>query len=165
MFNYVLLCSALFVDLFDSSPHGTDHVILHAYINSFPPGQNGRHFADDMFEPIFVNENVRISFTFPWNLSLRVLLIINQHWFRKGFIAYSASSNYLNQYCPSSLTDIYGTRRRWVNKSSDCFAYICNRIPHFSLIKQIWYWYPVTVYINKSPHVYSHRDYRYTIRH
>ena len=36
--------------------------------NSFPPGQNGRHFADDDFKCIFVNENVciviEISLTF-----------------------------------------------------------------------------------------------------
>ena len=30
-------------------------------INSSPPGQNGRHFADDMFKRIFVNENIWIS--------------------------------------------------------------------------------------------------------
>ena len=27
------------------------------FINSSPPGQNGRHFADDIFKWIFVNEN------------------------------------------------------------------------------------------------------------
>ena len=30
-------------------------------INSSPPGQNGCHFADDMFKYIFLNENIRIS--------------------------------------------------------------------------------------------------------
>ena len=30
-------------------------------INSSPPGQNGRHFADDMFKCIFLNENIWIS--------------------------------------------------------------------------------------------------------
>ena len=30
-------------------------------INSSPPGQNGRHFTDDTFKRIFLNENVRIS--------------------------------------------------------------------------------------------------------
>ena len=36
-----------------------------AIINSSPPGQNGRHFADDTFKCIFMNENfcilIRIS--------------------------------------------------------------------------------------------------------
>ena len=30
-------------------------------VNSSPPGQNGSHFADDIFKRIFLNENVRIS--------------------------------------------------------------------------------------------------------
>ena len=33
-------------------------------INTFRPRQNGRHFADDTFNRIFVNENVRISIKF-----------------------------------------------------------------------------------------------------
>ena len=34
------------------------------YLNSSPPGQNGRHFADDIFKYVFFNENVRISIKF-----------------------------------------------------------------------------------------------------
>ena len=30
-------------------------------INTLRPRQNGRHFADDAFKPIFLNENIRIS--------------------------------------------------------------------------------------------------------
>ena len=30
-------------------------------VNTLRPRQNGRHFADDTFNRIFVNENVRIS--------------------------------------------------------------------------------------------------------
>ena len=30
-------------------------------VNSLRPRQNGRHFADDTFKRIFLNENVRIS--------------------------------------------------------------------------------------------------------
>ena len=37
-------------------------------INSSPPGQNGRHFADDIFKYIFVNEKlcslIRLSLKF-----------------------------------------------------------------------------------------------------
>ena len=29
--------------------------------NTLRPGQNGRHFADDIFKRIFLNKNVRIS--------------------------------------------------------------------------------------------------------
>ena len=34
---------------------------LEQWVNSFLPGQNGRHFADDTFKGIFLNENERIS--------------------------------------------------------------------------------------------------------
>ena len=33
----------------------------HQYVNTLRPRQNGRHFADDTFKPIFLNENFRIS--------------------------------------------------------------------------------------------------------
>ena len=36
-------------------------------INTLRPRQNGRHFADDTFKRIFMNENVRISI----NISLK----------------------------------------------------------------------------------------------
>ena len=35
-----------------------------AWLNTLRPRQNGCHFADDTFHPIFVNENVRIAFKF-----------------------------------------------------------------------------------------------------
>ena len=38
-------------------------------INSFPPGQNGRHFAGDIFICIFVNENFCILI----NISLKFI--------------------------------------------------------------------------------------------
>ena len=38
-------------------------------INTLKPRQNGRHFADDTFKPIFLNENIRI-----WNkISLKFI--------------------------------------------------------------------------------------------
>ena len=51
-------------------------------INTLRPRQNGRHFADDTSNSIFVNENVSISIEFHWSLFLRVQLTIFQHWFR-----------------------------------------------------------------------------------
>ena len=33
----------------------------HTLINSSPPGQNDRHFADEIFNCIFMNENFYIS--------------------------------------------------------------------------------------------------------
>ena len=39
----------------------TSQVDLSSRINRLRPRQNGRHFADDTFKHIFMNENVRIS--------------------------------------------------------------------------------------------------------
>ena len=41
--------------------------IIFCRVNTLRPGQNGRHFADDIFKCIFVNENVRI----PIKISLK----------------------------------------------------------------------------------------------
>ena len=52
----------------DSCIHHTDNCdapteiyIIHEFINRLRPRQNRRHFADDTFKPIFLNENIRIS--------------------------------------------------------------------------------------------------------
>ena len=47
-----------------------------------PPGQNGRHFADDNFGCNCVNEKLCILIKFHWSLSLRVGLTISRCWFR-----------------------------------------------------------------------------------
>ena len=51
-------------------------------INTLRPRQNGRHFADDTFKPIFLNENIRISIDISPSLVLSVQLTIIHHWFR-----------------------------------------------------------------------------------
>ena len=43
------------VDCFDIAPD------LHKWLSTFRPKQIGRHFADDIFKRIFLNENVEIS--------------------------------------------------------------------------------------------------------
>ena len=42
-----------------------DDVLHHndSRVNTFRPGQNGRHFPDDIFKYIYLNENVPISIT------------------------------------------------------------------------------------------------------
>ena len=42
------------------------------WVNSIHPGQNGRHFADDIFRCIFVNAKFCVWLKFPWSLFLRV---------------------------------------------------------------------------------------------
>ena len=77
--------------------------------NPCPPGQNGRHFADDIFRCIFLNENVWIS------------IKISLNFVAKGSIHYScigsdiglATSHYLNQCWPDLLTQLCGARGKW----------------------------------------------------
>ena len=54
-------------------------------------------------------------FEFHWSLFLRVQLTIFQHCFRLWLGADQATSHYLNQCWPSSLTLICGARGTWVN--------------------------------------------------
>ena len=51
-------------------------------VSTLRPGQDGRHFPDDIFKCIFLNENIWIFITISPNLFLRVELTIFQHWFR-----------------------------------------------------------------------------------
>ena len=41
--------------------------ILHDILTQLPPGQNGRHFPDNIFRCIFMNENVWISMKISLN--------------------------------------------------------------------------------------------------
>ena len=61
---------------------------------------------------------------FSWTLFLRVQLTISQHWFRHWLGAEQATSHCLNQWWPSSLTNIRGRRWRWVNTGACQFKYL-----------------------------------------
>ena len=51
-------------------------------VNSFPPGQNVRHFVDEIFRCIFGNEIFILWLKFHWCLLISIQLTLNQHWFR-----------------------------------------------------------------------------------
>ena len=70
-------------------------------LNTLRPRQNGRHFPDDIFKHICLNESVRIS----TNISLNFV--------PRGPIDYK-----LNQWGHSFLTPICVTRPQWVNYHS-----------------------------------------------
>ena len=84
-------------------------------LNTLRPGQNGRHFADDNFKHIFVNENVRISI----KISLKFVptgpinnvpaLVQIMAWRRPGNKPLS------EPMVVSLLTHICVTRPQWVN--------------------------------------------------
>ena len=90
-------------------------VQMETCINTLRPRQNGRHFADDTFKRIFVNENVRISVKFslkfvhkgPIN-NIPVLVQI-MAWRRPGDKPLS------EPVMVSLLTHICVTRPQWVN--------------------------------------------------
>ena len=90
-------------------------------VNTLRPRQNGRHFADDIFKCIFLNENVWIGLIFNWSLFLWFELTIFQHWYRWWLGAEQATTHYLNQwwlfywciYASLGLNKL--TWRSWIN--------------------------------------------------
>ena len=87
------------------------------FINTLRPRQNGRHFADDTFKPIFLNENIRISIKIslkfvpkvPINSFLALVQIMA--WHRPGDKPLSEPM----MVC--LLTHICVTRPQWVNRT------------------------------------------------
>ena len=51
-------------------------------INSSPPGENGRHFADNIFRCIFVNENFCILIKISLKFVPKGPIDKTPHWFR-----------------------------------------------------------------------------------
>ena len=52
-------------DIFDNIICNTATILSgRRYVNSSSPGQNGRHFAEDIFKRIFLNEKVWFLATF-----------------------------------------------------------------------------------------------------
>ena len=75
-------------------------------------------------------------FKFHWSLFLRVQLTIFQHWFRYWLGADQATSHYLSQWWPSSLTYICSTRGRWVNYPESFIVITMTALNH------MWYIHP-----------------------
>ena len=57
------------------------------------PGQNGRHFADEISKCIFLNENIWIWLTFHWNLSYKQYSSIGSD---TGLAPTDLLNNYIN---------------------------------------------------------------------
>ena len=85
-------------------------------LNSLRPRQNGRHFADDTFKRIFVNENVRISmkislkFVPKGPINNNPALVQIMAWRRSGDKPLS------EPMMVSLLTHICVIRPQWVNQ-------------------------------------------------
>ena len=66
--------------------------------SSSAPGQNGRYFADNIFNCIFLMKIYDFRLGFHWNLFLMFRLILIQHWFRWWLGAGQATSHYLGKW-------------------------------------------------------------------
>ena len=89
-----------------------------SWVNSSPPGQNGCHFTDDIWDAFSWMKNFASWLKFHWSFLLRVQLTITQHWFRLSLSVEWATSYYLNQCWLSSLRHIFRTKGRWVDTSA-----------------------------------------------
>ena len=84
-------------------------------LNSLRPRQNGRHYADDNFKCIFLNENYEFWIRFHRIMFPRVQLAINKHWFRQWLGVEQGTSHCLNQWWNVIPMHICITWLQWVN--------------------------------------------------
>ena len=93
------------------------HTIFRAQVNTLRPRQNGRHFADDIFKCIFLNENIRILIKISLNFVPKdpinniLALVQIMAWRRTG------DKPLFEPMMVSLLTHICATRPQWVKQS------------------------------------------------
>ena len=98
-------------------------ILVTIIVNTLRPRQNGRHFADDTFKPIFVNENIRISIKISLKFVPNIPALVKiMAWRRPGDKPLS------EPLMVCLLTHICVTRPRWVNglapiRSKTCLSY------------------------------------------
>ena len=63
-------------------------------------------------------KKIEFRFKLHWNMFPGIQLTISQHGFRRWLGAEQATSHYLDQWSPSLLTHICGTRGRWDKRMS-----------------------------------------------
>ena len=87
----------------------------------------------------FFCENILILLRFHLNLFPRVQLTIRQHWFGLWLGTGQATSHYLSQCYPRSLSPYGGTRPEWVNilKPGQNSKYCADNIVKHIFLKEI----------------------------
>ena len=111
-------------------------VIRRQYFNTLKPRQNGRHFADDIFKCIFLNENAwisrKISLKFVPMVQINNIpaLVQIMAWRRPGDKPLS------EPMMVSLLTHICFTRPQWVK--ANCIV-LC--VQYQSILPKILFWY------------------------
>ena len=81
-----------------SNVHFLIVVYKHKGVNTLKPRQNGRHFADDMFKCIFLNENVWIPIEISLKFVPKCSINNNPALFQIMVWRRQATSRYLNQW-------------------------------------------------------------------
>ena len=109
------------------------------FIKSSSPDQNGRHYptfqnAFCEWKVLYFNSNFTVRFVPKCPIDNKSMLIQ---------VACSAPSHYLNQCWPSSLTQTYGPREKWVNEVvlhtiSLEFSKLCEQMLTCSYRCEIW---------------------------
>ena len=90
------------------------------WVNSSPPGQNGRHFADNIFRCIFVSEKFSILMTISLQFVPKGPIDNNRALVKiMAWRRIEATSHYLNQCWPDS--HIYGALGGEELKSFPCY--------------------------------------------
>ena len=101
--------------------------LAQSWVNTLRPRQNGRHFADDIFKWIFLNENVSIPIKIPMKFVPKCpinnipALVQIMAWRRPGDKPLS------EPMMVSLTTHIYVTRPQWVNWVNN---YPIDDLPH-----------------------------------
>ena len=102
-------------------------------INTLRPRQNGRHFADNIFKCIFLNENVQISIKISLNFVPRgqinniPALVQVMAWRRPG------DKPLLEPMMVNLATHIYVTQPQWVNSLCSIYSIRRESDAHFIL--------------------------------
>ena len=110
------------------------------WVNTLRPRQNGRHFADDTFKPIFLNENIPISIKISLKFVPKVpinnisALVQIMAWRRPGDKPLSEPM----MVC--LLTHICVTRPQWVNALTQCFVIGALAEWSWTSISHEWNW-------------------------
>ena len=110
-------------------------------INTLRPRQNRRHFADDIFKCIFLNENawitIEISLKFVAKVQLNNIpaLIQIMAWRRPGAKPLSEPMVF------RALTHICVTRPQWVNNNGDLTHFMLNNSEKNKIVDACsWHW-------------------------
>ena len=119
--------------IFNMHPHATHPFLYfdtsHRHINTLRPRQDGRHFAEDTFKRVFLNENIRILIKISLKFVSKglinnipaLVLIMAWHW--------PGDKPLSEPMMVRSLMHICITRPQWVNGLvQDCSESIVNAL-------------------------------------